>query len=72
MKREIWCKGCDYTIGTYQGEGHKKVRGELKQTVRCDLCNLTLPGGYEAVAVSMFLDGRYYEWEHEFIDTGHK
>lgn len=67
MKREIWCKGCDYTIGTYQGEGHKKITGHVKAGFVCDLCHVLLPKGAEAIAVSMFMDGEYFPWEEEYI-----
>lgn len=68
MKREIWCKGCDYTLGTYQGEGHKKIPGQTKMNLTCDLCGTFLPYGADAVAVSMFMDGEYFQWEDEYIE----
>lgn len=75
MKREIVCPPCAERIKkavlpSYPGEGAKWKHGALKGSCVCDNCNRNLSPGDDAVAFSLYQEGRYYEWEGEYLNQG--
>lgn len=51
-----------------EGETIKQVRGPLTMGVVCDGCNVELPSGTNAVAVSLYSHSLpYFPWESEYI-----
>jgi len=75
VKREILCHPCGsaITLRAYSGEGWKKVFGTLNpvnplnRVMRCDSCNARILSGDPAVALSIYLEGDYQQWESEYL-----
>ena len=50
------------------GETIKQVRGAMTRNAMCDGCNMELPAGTVAVAVSLYShDLPYFSWEDAYI-----
>lgn len=74
MKRDITCVQCSKSwrtmVGKYPDEDVKLVRGLIKKhNLRCDSCNMELPLGSSAFAISVSTPRTPYSpWEHDYID----
>jgi len=74
MKREILCESCapkvrKLALPSEPGEGYAAVPGKLKASCQCDYCSQPLNAGDSAVASSMYIDGRYYPWEEDYLNV---
>ena len=81
MKRDILCTDCDkpgpgiskdsdpFLVAQSMTEQIVGKRGTTLDSFVCDLCGTPLPKGSRACARSIIgIGGRYFEWEHEYLD----
>lgn len=74
MKREILCESCAPKVRKLvlpplePGVGYTAVPGKLKASCQCDFCSQPLNAGDSAVASSIYIDGRYYSWEGDYVE----
>lgn len=71
MKRQIVCSVCGTRqVTEYRREWFKRVPGNAKRDMICDLCSCAIHTGDACHAESMGVYGSghpYYEWEGEYI-----